>query len=322
MVRPTFFRLPVTPLLAGFPRVMRPFFSIVTLVLSLPLIAMEKPAPTAANVSYGPHERNVLDLWTAETPAPAPLVVFIHGGGFVADSKEILQPEMLLGLRAAGYAVAAINYRYCGPGVPLPLPMHDAGRAVQFLRANAERWHLDPRRVGLCGGSAGAGIALWLAFHDDLAQVSATEPVARESTRVACAFVWDAQTSYDPRFFKRYIGGNLHRHGLIGTLCQLPPEKLNTPEAFVLFREISPISHVTRGDPPVFLYYSEPAVRLPPDADAHAVEGAHSPLFGPPLKRKVDAVGGVCVLRHRDDYAKSGGSFAQDMAEFFGQHLR
>ncbi len=41
-----------------------------------------KPRPDEENVKYGPHERNVLDLWMAKSDKPAPLVLFIHGGGF------------------------------------------------------------------------------------------------------------------------------------------------------------------------------------------------------------------------------------------------
>ena len=46
------------------------------------------PTPTHANVSYGPHERNVLDVWLAKSDKPAPLVVFIHGGGWISGDKK------------------------------------------------------------------------------------------------------------------------------------------------------------------------------------------------------------------------------------------
>ena len=49
-----------------------------------------KPAPTHRNVSYGPHERNAIDLWLAESAEPTPLVLYIHGGGFCVGSIETL----------------------------------------------------------------------------------------------------------------------------------------------------------------------------------------------------------------------------------------
>lgn len=290
-------------------------------VLAPTLQAVEKPAPTAADVHYGPHERNVLDLWV--TPVgnqPAQLVIFIHGGGFVSSDKSIITPEMLVGLLGQGYSVAAINYRYCGAGFPLPGPMLDAGRALQFLRANASKWNLDPKRVALCGGSAGAGIALWLNFHDDLAKPQSDDPVARESTRVSCSFVWGAQTSYDLRFLKKYIGGRLAELDLGPIIFQMPPEELYTEKAFALYREVSPYDHVTAGDPPVFLYYDDPNIPLAPDSKPDA--GIHHPAFGPPMKEKVDALGGFCLLRHKDDYAITGGSYLAEVAGFLNKFLK
>src|ERR1043165_9459952 len=55
---------------------------------SKPAGASVAPAPTAADVHYGPHERNVLDFWKAPSEQPTPLVVYIHGGGFVAGDKS------------------------------------------------------------------------------------------------------------------------------------------------------------------------------------------------------------------------------------------
>jgi len=281
---------------------------------------MEKPDPTVREVPYGLHARHVLDVWTAVGPTPAPLVLFIHGGGFVSDSKEIIWAELIHALREIGCAVAAINYRYCGPGLPLPGPMLDAARALQFLRATAARWNIDPKRIGLCGGSAGATAALWLACRKDLEEPKSPDPIARQSTRVSCAFVWDAQTSYDPRFVRLNVGGDVDRHELLPVLFQLPPEQFYSAEAFKLYREISPIEHVSAGCPPMFLYYSDPAVPLLPDDEPSRI--GHHPSFGPPFRRQVESVGGLCVLRHKTDYRNEHETMIQDMKAFLQQNLR
>ena len=74
--------------------------------------------------------------------------------------------------------MASINYRYSTTDI-LPAPVHDAARAVQFLRSKAAEWQLDPRRFGAYGISAGATTSLWLAYHDDLADAGSADPIAR-----------------------------------------------------------------------------------------------------------------------------------------------
>src|SRR4051812_16495109 len=70
-----------------------------------------KPPPDLTNVSYGPHERNVMDVWKAKSDRPTPLLVFIHGGGFRGGSKEAVQAYLLTGCLASGISVVSINYR-------------------------------------------------------------------------------------------------------------------------------------------------------------------------------------------------------------------
>src|SRR5947209_7502059 len=118
-----------------------------------------RPAPDLADVKYGPHERNVLDLWQAKADRPTPLVVFIHGGGFHAGSKEAVPPPLVTGLLAEGISVMSVNYRL-SPGVAFPAHYLDCARAIQFARSKAKDWNLDPKRVAASGGSAGAGTAL------------------------------------------------------------------------------------------------------------------------------------------------------------------
>src|SRR5580704_383283 len=102
------------------------------------------PPPTHRDVHYGPHERNVLDFWQAESKQPTPVLVSIHGGGFVAGNKSV-QPQLLKGCLDSGISVAAINYRYSTQAIA-PAPFHDGARAVQFLRSKAKEWNIDPQR--------------------------------------------------------------------------------------------------------------------------------------------------------------------------------
>src|SRR5215204_6057650 len=144
--------------------------------------AANRPAPDLVNEQYGPHERNVLDLWKAKSDKPTPLVVYIHGGGFRAGSKEGYNSSALL---AKGISVMAINYRL-SPEVAFPAHYMDCARAIQYARGHAKEWNIDPKRIGATGGSAGAGTSLWIGFHDDMADPKNGDPVLRESTRLSC----------------------------------------------------------------------------------------------------------------------------------------
>lgn len=283
--------------------------------------AIPKPAPDLENVKYGPHERHVLDLWKARADAPTPLVVYIHGGGFRAGDKSSVSPHLLRQCLKSGISVAAIHYRL-SQHAPFPAPMLDGARAVQFLRLRAKEWNLDPRKVAATGGSAGAGISLWVGFHEDLANPRSDDPVARQSTRLSCMGVFGAQSSYDPRFIKKWIGGRAHEHPALLPFYGLTAEELDTPRAYKLYEEASAINYVSADDPPAFLFYSEPHGPLP--ANAKPGEGIHHPRFGEALKEKLDPLGIECVLRHRNDYVGKGDVqelVYTEMAEFFRRHF-
>ncbi len=292
-----------------------------TLALFLPLAATpldaqqgrkggSLPAPDVAEAKYGPHERNVLSVWQAKSDAPTPLVVFIHGGGFRAGSKEQLAPTLLSALLEAGISVASINYRL-SQHAPFPAPMHDGGRAVQFLRAHAQEWNLDPARFGATGGSAGAGISLWLAFHEDRADPKSDDPVARESTRLTCAVGTAAQTSYDPRWIQEHIGGRAHEHPALQPFYGLTAADLATEKAFALFAEASPLTHYTKDDPPVLLLYGGDD---PPGDKPGA--GIHSEKFGFALREAAAKLELSCEVR----VGREAGP--KQAVEFFQRHLQ
>ena len=82
--------------------------------------------------------------------------------------------------------MAAIEYRLIADA-PLPAPHQDVARALQFVRSKAKDWNIDKARVGAFGGSAGAQLCMYLAFHDDLADPNSDDPISHESTRLTCA---------------------------------------------------------------------------------------------------------------------------------------
>src|SRR5688572_1095800 len=189
------------------------------------------PAPDHGDVKYGPHARNVLDVWLAKSATPAPLAIYYHGGGFRAGDKRTVHPELLNKLRASGITVAAANYRLSDTAA-YPAPMQDSARALQFLRFHAQRYNIDPTRIGAFGGSAGAGISQWLAYHTDLADPGNSDPVLRQSTRLAAVAPFNAQSSYDPRFITKLMSSGQVHPALIAFFGMTSPGDVDNPKFF------------------------------------------------------------------------------------------
>lgn len=269
------------------------------------------------DVPYGDHERQQLDFYRAPGEDPQPVLLYIHGGGFVGGSRDRIPQGWLEALHAQGIAVASMSYRLA-PEFRFPSQFEDGARAVQFLRSQAEVWRIDPARIAVAGGSAGAGMALWLAFRDDLAQADTRDPVARLSSRVACAVVIGAQTSYDPRWIQQHIGGRAHEHPSFAKVYA--PELLADPDrAAALFAQVSPLTWVSDDDAPVLMFYNELGELA---EDARPGVGIHHINFGIELQAALDPLGVPCLLRQPADYAGNlREAFLEEMLAFLSENL-
>jgi acetyl esterase/lipase len=251
------------------------------------------------------------------------VIVFFHGGGFRGGDKSNVPSWLIAQCLEAGISVASANYRLSATA-PFPAPMLDGARAIQFIRFNANVLGIDPTRIAASGSSAGAGMALWVGFHDDLADPRSADPIARQSSRVACLGVDGAQTSYDPRFIKALIGGRAHEHPALRALYGITSDaELDSPEKHKLYEDASPLNYVSADDPPAILFYTEPKSPLPPDAKRG--QGIHHPRFGEALKAKLDPLKIECILHHASDYPKlddPSEDMCRDMTIFFARQFR
>jgi acetyl esterase/lipase len=268
-----------------------------------------QPAPpkaSLAEVRYGPHERNVLDFWRAASSQPTPLLFFVHGGGWQGGDKSrvasLVNVDQLL---AAGISVVSINYRYvsqahaAGVKPPVMAPLHDAARALQFVRSKAAEWNIDRQRIGASGGSAGACSSLWLAFHPDMADPRSSDPIARESTRLWCAAVSGAQATLDPAQMREWTPNSRYGSHAFGSFRQVNGKDLPDFEAFLAQREkilpwiaeYSPYALVTADDPPVYLFYS-----ATPALGEEQKDPTHTSNFGVKLQEHCQAAGVACEL--------------------------
>ncbi|MGE0609201.1 MAG: alpha/beta hydrolase fold domain-containing protein [Pirellulales bacterium] len=278
--------------------------------------------PTHADVAYGPHERNVLDFYQAESKSPTPLLVYIHGGGFVGGDKQPVSAGVLRWALGNGISLAAIRYRFVnGKDVLFPVPQHDGARAVQYLRTMAKEWNIDPARVACFGGSAGAGISMWIGFHDDLADPDSDDPVLRQSTRISAVATFGGQGTYDPIKIKELIGGRAWEHPSLFLVYGLKSadEALHpSAEQQKMYNEAAAITHLTKDDPPLFMIYSEEDGPLP--ADAKPGQGIHHPNFGRQLKSRMDEL----KIENTFIYTPThkGTPAELQMVEFFTRHLK
>ena len=120
-----------------------------------------------ANVVFAEHDGTKLvgDLYLPKGRSKAPVLVAVHGGGWQVGDKQFYRYWGLFFARA-GYAVFAVDYRLGKPGV-YPAAVYDVKAAVQFIRARASEYDLDPDRIGLIGDSAGAHLASLVALAGD-----------------------------------------------------------------------------------------------------------------------------------------------------------
>ncbi len=255
----------------------------------------EGVAATHANVRYGPHERNLLDIWLAKSDRPAPLVIYIHGGGFTGGDKSKIykSPDMPTFLKA-GVSFATINYRYrTGEPRGVRACLNDSRRALQFIRSKAKEWNIDKKRIGAYGGSAGSGTSTWLAFHDDMAEPDSPDPVLRESTRLAVVGALATQATYDvlkwpellgytpdPQVYEAALKEALAFYGLKSV------EQLEGPEGAAIRADLDMLALMSKDDPP--LYASNPMKGGTPETRGHR---NHHPLHAAALKKRAEEVG-------------------------------
>ena len=248
---------------------------------------------THANVKYGAHERNELDIWLADSDKPTPLVIYIHGGAFKGGGRGIWcrwnEADKFL---KAGISVAMINYRYCFQGENGVMDsLHDSARAVQFLRSKAAEWNLDPDRFGAIGSSAGAGTSLYLASRDDLADPDNEDPVLRESTRLSAIGLRQTQATYNYDKWEEILGvavDGLESYPGQEQIFYGQPKDMdrNAPEMQAVRREVDLLVWMSSDDAPMWIHCNEKG-----DQPKNAYDRNHHPKHVIALKKRAEEVG-------------------------------
>lgn len=172
------------------------------------------PTPLTADVFYRPKVKR------------APAVLLIHGGSWKSNGARWSMNGIARKLAARGYVVVNVTYR----GVPdyrYPAPVEDLREAIRWMRRNADAYGIDSRRIATYGFSAGGHLAAQVALQDG-------NPEKVEAIVAGSA----------PFDLMLYPGGDIVPKFLGGTRDKIPE----------LFKEASPVNHVTRSSPPIFIY--------------------------------------------------------------------
>ncbi len=149
------------------------------------------------NVKYGPHERNVLDVYWNTEYKNAPIVFTIHGGSFkIGDKGRYCNEDMQKLYMGKGCIVVSPNYRYRKPSGPKPLfdCTIDCAMAVAYIQANAEKYGGDAEKIVSTGASAGG----YLSFHVAYNKVWKWPNYARYKPRKLNVIGWFGNSPFVP----------------------------------------------------------------------------------------------------------------------------
>ena len=165
-------------------------------------------------------------------------MVILPGGGYggLAPHEGKGYADWLV---TNGISCFVVKYRLGPGGYHHPAMLQDAARAVRLVRAHAEEWKIDPKRVGIMGSSAGGHLASTLLTHFDAGKADASDPVERQSSRPDVGILCYAVIT---------MGPNTHQ-GSKNNLLGKEPD----PE---LVKNLSNETQVTKDTPPCFLWHT------------------------------------------------------------------
>ncbi len=199
-----------------------------------PFLHRSYTTPSTRGIRYGDHGRfNTLDVWRrSDVPGLTPVLVQIHGGGWSIGDNRTQGVPLMSHMAEAGWTCVAPRYRL-SPRATWPDHLDDVQRALDWVRANIESYGGDPSFIALTGGSAGAHLAA-------LAGLMSDEPVQA---------VVPFYGIYD------WIDTNGENNPAVRHLLENHVVKTSIDESPDVYREASPIEHVSPDAPPFFVIH-------------------------------------------------------------------
>ena len=192
----------------------------------------------------------LLDLYLPEkADKPLPLIIWVHGGAWMAGSKDGLSPA--LRFTANGYAVAQIGYRL-SQEAKFPDQINDCKAAVRWLRADAAKYNLDPNKFVAWGASAGGHLVALLGTSGGVAALEGNVNDLRESSRVQAVVDWFGPTDFlhigDAQSDRQHNAPDSPESKLIGGALLENKDKA---------AKASPINYVSKDAPPFLIMHGD-----------------------------------------------------------------
>lgn len=205
----------------------------------------------------------IVDIYVPAGKGPHPLVVYIHGGGWMGGHTRqsgafVDFPKMLASLAAEGFTVASVEYRLSGEA-PFPAQARDVNAAIRFLVSHAADYRIDPARIGVFGGSAGGHLAALAALA---CRDTALDPASAHDACPTAAVTWYGVMDFAT--MPRVVQPGSAEQRLLGCKETCPAERVHAA---------SPISYVSAKAPPMLIIAGENDQTVPP-AQSHALEAA------------------------------------------------
>ena len=273
-------------------------------------VKVERDLPYVVNG----HQRQKLDLYywdkniskTPKEPGPRPLVIWIHGGGWRAGSKNNCPATFLL---HHGFNVASINYRLSGHAIS-PAQIQDCKAAIRWLKTNAKKFGINAYQIGVWGSSAGGHLSALVGTSGNIKEFELGDGSDVSASSVQAVCDWFGPTDLLKMNEQAGKDGVLNHDSkdspeskLIGGPIQKNREKANS---------INPIKYISKDDPPFLIMHGEND-RLVPVQQSQMLHDA--------LKR-ADVDSTLMIIKN----AGHGNGFDRNtlhpkIAAFFKQHL-
>jgi acetyl esterase/lipase len=227
-------------------------------------------APTVtADIEYattGAGEPLRLDLYTPESGAGAPLIVWVHGGAWENGNKSAMPLGPII---ERGFAVASLDFSPASKA-PFPGQIHEIKAAVRFLRAQAKQYGYDASRIAIAGASSGAHLAAVVGTsngHEELEGVLGNHRT--ESSAVHAIVSYFAATNLTTILAQSTPFGLGIREPALKRLLGAAPK-----DNEALAKLASPVFQVDRTDPPLLLFHGDQDPQMPIN-QSHELEGAY-----------------------------------------------